>query len=178
MAGARPTGVANVCSAGIMLRIEGGNLMRYLRFSSLLLAFAMVLVAADPYAGTWKLDPAKSKYKSGAPPKEQIVTISESGGDLDIVVKGVASDGTPLSGHYSIPASGGTGKMIESSAYDGVSGRRIGPRERETNYSKNGKVVYTIHSNVSSDGKTLTSHVKGTNAAGQKVEGTNVQVKE
>jgi hypothetical protein len=161
-----------------MLRIEGGNLMRYWKFSSMLLAFAMVLVAADPYAGTWKLDPAKSKYKSGAPPKEQIVTISESGGDLDIVVKGVASDGRPLSGHYTIPASGGTGKMIESSAYDGVSGKRISPTERETSFSKNGKVVYTVHSKISSDVKTLTTRVKGTNAAGQMVEGTNVQVKE
>ena len=152
--------------------------MRYLRFSSMLLAFAMLLFAADPYAGTWKLDPAKSKYKSGAPLKEQTVTISESGGDLDIVVKGVASDGTPLSSHYTIPASGGTGKVIESSAYDRISGKRLSPTERETSYSKNGKVVYTIHSTVSSDGKTLTTHVKGKNAAGQMVEGTNVQVKE
>jgi len=114
----------------------------------MLLALAMVLAAADPYAGTWKLDPAKSKYKSGAPLKEQTVTISESGGNLDIVVKAVASDGTPISSHYSLPASGGTGKMIESSAYDGVSGKRISPTERETSFSKNGKVVYTVHSNL------------------------------
>jgi hypothetical protein len=152
--------------------------MRIAKSVCALVAFATALVAASPYVGTWKLDPAKSKYKTGAGPKEQTVTISESGGDLNIVVKGVASDGTPISSHYAVPAAGGAGKVVESKVYDGISNKRISDSERETSYSKGGKVVYTVHSMVSPDGKTLTTHVKGTNSSGQMVEGTNVQTKQ
>jgi hypothetical protein len=145
--------------------------MRYLRLVLMLLAIATALVAADPFVGTWKVDPAKSKFKTGAGPKEQTATISESGGDLDIAVKGTAADGSPISIHYTVPLGGGTGKVIESS-YDAVTGKRMNPNERETQYSKGGKVVYTTHAKLSKDGKTLTVHSVGTNPAGQKVDGT------
>jgi hypothetical protein len=46
--------------------------------------------------------------------------------------------------------------------------------ERETRYSKGGKVSYTVHAKVSKDGKTLTIASKGTNAAGQAVDGVSV----
>jgi hypothetical protein len=137
----------------------------------MLLAVAMALVAADPFVGTWKVNPAKSKFKTGAAPKEQTVTISESGGDLDIAVKGTAADGTSISTHYTIPASGGTGKVIES-PYEAVSGKRMSANERETSYSKSGKVVYTTQAKLAKDGKTLTVQSKGTNPAGQMVDGT------
>ena len=145
--------------------------MRYVRLVFMLLAVAMALVAADPFVGTWKVNPAKSKFKTGAAPKEQTVTISESGGDLDIAVKGTAADGTSISTHYTIPASGGTGKVIES-PYEAVSGKRMSANERETSYSKSGKVVYTTHAKLAKDGKTLTVQSKGTNPAGQMVDGT------
>jgi len=137
----------------------------------MLLAVAMALFAADPFVGTWKVNPAKSKFKTGAAPKEQTVTISESGSDLDIAVKGTAADGTSISTHYTIPASGGTGKVIES-PYEAVSGKRMSANDRETSYSKGGKVVYTTHAKLAKDGKTLTVQSKGTNPAGQMVDGT------
>ena len=117
--------------------------MRYAKLVFVLLTVAGALVAADPFVGTWKVNPSKSKFKTGAAPKEQTVTISESGGDLDIAVKGTAADGTPISTHYTIPASGGSGK-----------------------------VVYTTHATLSKDGKTLTVYSKGKNPAGQTVDGT------
>ena len=145
--------------------------MRYVRLVFMLLAAAAALVAADPFVGTWKGKPAKSKFKAGSAPKEQTVTISESSGDLDIAVKGTAADGTPISVHYTIPAAGGTGKVIES-PYEAVSGKRMNANERETSYSKGGKVVYTTTAKLSKDGKMLTVHSKGTNPAGQMVDGT------
>ena len=48
-----------------------GDTMKYTKFMFALLAMAGALIAADPMTGTWKLDPAKSKYKMGAGPKEQ-----------------------------------------------------------------------------------------------------------
>jgi hypothetical protein len=151
--------------------------MRYAKVVFMLLAVAAALVAADPFVGTWKVNPAKSKFKIGAAPKEQTVTISESGGDLDIAVKGTAADGTPISTHYTIPAGGGMGKIIES-PYEAVSGKRMNANERETSYSKGGKVVYTTHAKLTKDGKTLTVNSKGTNPVGKMVDGTVIYDKQ
>jgi hypothetical protein len=50
--------------------------MRYVRLVFMFLAVAAALVAADPFVGAWKLNPAKSKFKTGVAPKEQTVTIA------------------------------------------------------------------------------------------------------
>ncbi len=151
--------------------------MRYTKLVFMFLGFAVMLMAADPFVGTWKLNSAKSKYTTGAPPKEQTVTISEEGADMHIMVKGTSSDGQPISSHYTVPSKGGTGKIVEGS-WEGISGKRPSETQRETSYTKGGKVVYTTRSKVSSDGKTMTVAVKGTNALGQMVDGTNVMEKQ
>ena len=47
------------------------------------------------------------------------------------------------------------------------------PNERDTSFSKGGKVVYTANAKRSANGKTMTVAVKGTNPSGQTVDGTN-----
>ena len=151
--------------------------MRYGKIALMLLGFAAALVAADPFVGTWKLNPAKSKYKTGTPPKEQTVTYSVEGSDLHAMVKGTSSDGQPISVHTSVPLKGGTGKVIEG-PYDGVSAKRISDTRLETSLSKGGKAVFTVRSTVSSDGETITTALKGTGPVGQVVDGTNVMEKQ
>jgi hypothetical protein len=56
--------------------------MRFPKLVFALLGLAATLVAAEPFAGTWKLNHDKSKYKTGAPAKEQTVTITEADGNL------------------------------------------------------------------------------------------------
>ena len=114
--------------------------MRYAKLAFALFGLAAVLIAADPFAGTWKLNLEKSKYKTGTAPKEQTLTIAEAGSDLDVTISGTAADGTATMSHYTVPAQGGEGKIIQS-PYEAVSGKRIGPNEREVRYSKGGKVV-------------------------------------
>jgi len=50
--------------------------------------------------------------------------------------------------------------------------------ERETSFTKGGKVVYTAKAKRSANGKTMTVAVKGTNASGQTVDGTNFYEKQ
>jgi len=50
--------------------------MRYAKLVLVLLAVAVTLLAADPFVGTWKMNSTKSKFKTGAAPKEQTVIIS------------------------------------------------------------------------------------------------------
>lgn len=154
-----------------------GLTMRYAKLVFMLLAPAVALMAADPFVGTWKLNPAESKFKAGAPYQEATITISESGSDNDVALKGTAANGAPLSAHYTVPANGGIGKIVEG-PFEAVSGKILNARERETSFSKVGKVSYTTHAKVSKDGKTLTVASKGTNAAGQTVDGVSVYDKQ
>src|SRR5260370_7607212 len=140
--------------------------MRYSKLVFVLLAFAGLSMAADPFVGTWKLNSAKTKYKTGMPPKEQTVTFSEEGSDLHVMVKGIASDGQAISPHFAVPTAGGTGKIIES-PYEAVSATSANANERDTSFSKGGKVVYTAKAKRSSDGNTMTVSFKGTNPSGQ-----------
>ena len=151
--------------------------MRYTRLMLVLLVFASTLCAADAFVGTWKMNPAKTKYKVGTPPKELTVTITEAGSNLNVKVDGTAADRSKTSFSYSVPAAGGTGKMT-SSAYDGVSAKRIGENEREMTYMKGGKSVYTAHSEISTDGNSLTVATKGLNPMGQAVEANVVYDKQ
>lgn len=152
--------------------------MRYITPIVVLLGFAATLCAADPFVGTWKMNPTKTKYKVGTAPKEQTVTITETGGDLNVKVAGTATDGSKISVAYTIPAAGGMGNIVEPSSYDGISGKRIGPNEREMSYMKGGKTVYTAHSKVSTDGNSLSVASKGVNPLGQTVDGNVVYDKE
>lgn len=131
------------------------------------------LIAADPFVGTWKLNPAKSKYKTGAPPKEQTVVITEKGSDQDVSITGTAPDGSAIASHYSVPIKGGAGKIIKS-PFDAVSSKRRSDTERVISYSQGGKVVFTAHPKVSADGKTMMVTVKGTDPTGKPTEGTGV----
>jgi len=123
--------------------------MRYTKLLVVLFGLAATLCAADPFVGTWKMNLAKTKYKTGTAPKEQTVTISETGSEMSIKVEGTASDGSKILLSYTMPSAGGAGKIVESSSYDGISGKRMGPNERETTYLKGGKSVYTAHSKLS-----------------------------
>ena len=151
--------------------------MRYAKSLLLLLGCAAAMFAADPFVGTWKMNPAKSKFKMGAPSKEQTVTIGESGSDLTVKVSGTAADGSPIALSYTVPSAGGPGK-IDSSAYDSIVARRKGPTEREMGYMKGGKEIYTTHSKISADGKSLTVTSKGLNPIGKNVEGTIIYEKQ
>ncbi len=151
--------------------------MRYFKLILIVLAFAIASMAADPFVGTWKLNSAKSKYKTGAAPKEQTITFAETGSDLDVTVRGASSDGKTISMHFTLPTASGSGKVIES-PYDAVSGKKSGTNELDTTFSKGGKVAYTAKAKRSADGKTMTVAVQGTNPAGQTVKGTNVYDKQ
>jgi len=151
--------------------------MRSTRLLLILLGLAATMFAADPFVGTWKMNPAKSKFKEGAAPKEQTVTIAEAGGNYNVKVTGTAADGSPLALSYTVPTAGGVGK-VEAPGYDGISGKRMGTSEREMTYTKGGKVVYTTHSKLSADGNSLTVHSKGTNPLGKNVEGTIIYEKQ
>jgi hypothetical protein len=138
-----------------------------------LFAFTGALFAQNPFAGTWKLDTAKTKYTTGEPPKDLTLAIEEQGDNIQVSGTGTNADGSPLSVKYSVPLNGGAGQVQEG-PYDAVSSKRISANVRENSYNKNGKEVASRHVVVSKDGKTMKSTVKGINAMGNAIKGIDV----
>jgi hypothetical protein len=152
--------------------------MRYTKLTLVLLGFAATLCAADPSVGTWNMNINKTVFKNGTSPFRQSVFITETGSNLNVKVAGTAVNGRKIAVSYTIPAAGGTGKMVQSSEYDGVSAKRIGPNELDISYMKGGKAIYTAHTTVSTDGNTLSVATQGVNPLGDTVEGTVVYNKQ
>ncbi len=146
--------------------------MRHKSILLLLLGFALLWAATDPFAGTWVMNRAKTTYRTGQAPRELTIVIDPQGRYLDVTVKGTAGDGSPMLSRYSIPIAGGKGTVAVSNAFDAVSSKRIDANTRENTYYMGTTVVQTTRPMVSRDGKTLTVEVKGTDAHGQPFDGT------
>jgi hypothetical protein len=137
----------------------------------------MPLFAAEPFAGTWTLNTAKTKYTTGTPPKNVTLVIEEQGANLQTTATGTSSDGSPISVKFTVPISGGKGTVQEGD-FNGITAKRISANVRENSYTKDGKELRSRHMVVSKDGKTMTSQVKGTNPNGKPVDGTDVYDKQ
>jgi hypothetical protein len=137
------------------------------------------VLGADPLIGTWKYDPAKSKFSPG-PPSKSITVRFEAAGEgvkvtADVVTASDKATHTEYTGNYDgkdYPITG-----TETGA-DTVSLKRLDARTTERIDKKGGKVVMTFTRKVSRDGKTLTVTIKGTNPQGQRVNNVVVFVKQ
>ena len=146
--------------------------MRKILYALLFFALSTSLLASDPFAGTWKLNSEKTRYKTGAPPKEVTVVMEEQGDQLHVTVTGMHDDGSPLSVKYSVPVKGGMG-MVETGDFNSVRLKVIGKNTREFQYLKDGKEIRMRRMVVSEDGKTMQTTMTGTNALGKQVSGTD-----
>lgn len=150
---------------------------RVLRFATvvvMIVAGIGVLIAqSNPFVGTWKLNPAKSKVTSGASPKEETLTVQMVGKQRQVTVNGIAADGSSISIKYETPDKGGAGKIL-GGPLDAVSGKRIDDNTYETSLMKGGKEMLHHRLVVSNDGKTMRVAGEGTDAQGKPVSGVEV----
>jgi hypothetical protein len=144
----------------------------------LFLSIPVMIWAADPFVGSWKLNLSKSHYKTGTPPKEQTITTNESGPNQDTTVTFVPADGSPISYHFTTPAKGGTGTVVEGVGFDGVTAKRINNNTREVHFAQGGKEVRTARITISKDGKTMQTALKGTDPQGKAVDANLVYDKQ
>jgi len=146
---------------------------RFLGFAMAMLAMALTLfvatVAADQSAGTWKMNTEKSKYSPGPPPKNLTVVVESDRDSYKIDATGTDADGKPIHVQYSAKFDGKDYPATGIPNADSVSVKRIDENTVETTQKKDGKVVMTITSKVSKDGKTRTSTWHGKNAEGKDV---------
>lgn len=133
---------------------------------------SLALMAADPFLGTWKRNPAKSKSSSGEAIQPGTTTIEALPDGYRI-----SSDRVPtpfilhLNGKdYKDDTKG----FAQTTGADTSSARRINNRAIETTFKRNGKVVGTIGREVSVDDQVLTSTMHGVNTKGEKVHNVTV----
>ena len=148
--------------------------MRNLTCALTLMFSAGMLLADNPFDGTWKMDQSKSHYSTGQPPKNESMNIDDQSGALHVTVTGTDNDGTPISMTYVIPIQGGSGQVQQGGSYNGVSATSTNANTRDTTYSKDGKQMVVEHMVVADDGQTMTVRLKGVDSQGNPVEGVLV----
>ena len=127
----------------------------------------VIAQTADPLAGTWVLNTAKSKYASTPAPKSETRSYTIVGQELKATSKGTDAAGKPTSGEWTVNYDGKDQPTTGDPNVDALSFNRIDTHSGEFTQKKAGTVVATGTRVISKDGKTMTITTKGTNAKGQ-----------
>lgn len=125
--------------------------------------------AQDPYVGTWTMNAAKSTFSAPAP-KSRVLTITAAGANaIKVEVAQLGADGARTRWSFSSSGDGKEVPVTGNPDMDTASRMSQGPRAGKTVFKKQGKVVMEVSTEVSADGKTLTSTSKGVDAQGNPV---------
>jgi hypothetical protein len=141
-------------------------------FSRVLAILAITAVAAlgaDNSIGTWKVNVAKSKYTPAPFPVKSLTSVREAAPDgVKVTNTGERADDSAINASYTAKYDGswvtvtGTGSPYDSISIKQVNANTLTYEAKQTNgkYRASGRTV------ISSDGKTMTTKAKGTDANG------------
>ncbi len=127
----------------------------------MLFGLAVAAAAADQLSGTWKMNPAKSKYSPGPAPKSLTVKVDADENNFNVSADGTDADGKPTHVAYSAKFDGKDYPVTGLPYAETVSVQRVDASTVQSSLKKAGKVVMTVTTAVSKDGKTRTSTFKG-----------------
>lgn len=154
--------------------------MKALALAVVLMTVPHVASAADPFVGTFKLNPTKSATSGGQLPAEMRLTISEDGRNLLIATSGKTASGSPISADVLVvPKAGGTVKAPAGERnYDSTVVSRSNANTIDVVARQQGKETARVTLALSRDGKILTRSFTSTNAQGRPLTGTSVLERE
>ena len=121
----------------------------------------------NPMVGTWKFNPAKSKFTPGPAPKSILVKIEPVGEGVKAVSETVDAESKTVVTEFTANYDGKDYPLKGSPGADTVSLKRTGPRTATRTDKKSGKVVQTSTREISEDGKSYTFTTEGKNAKGE-----------
>jgi hypothetical protein len=121
----------------------------------------------DPFLGTWKLVPDKSRYNPGPAPKSLTTKYEPSEGAYKMSADGMDGTGREISMQYEAKFDGKECKITGSRTSDSGRFFRINANHTMAIFSKEGQEVSLISRSVSPDGKMLTVTIAGLDAAGK-----------
>jgi len=120
---------------------------------------AGVLLAADAFTGTWKLDVARSTFATGnPPPKELTLTFTEQGSERTQTLVGTAADGSAISTAWTAAMTGGIVTFPAGQGPNGGASLTVVDDQTllMTQNLRNAKVGASRTYQISADGKTMT----------------------
>ena len=135
----------------------------------------------NPFAGTWKLNTAKSKFVPGPGPKSMTRTIGAQGAGASYSFEAVGADGASIAYSFSTNYDGKDSAISGTGAPGGadtIALKRVGPRKVEGTLKRGGKESGKVVAEVSSDGKTSTVTSKGKTADGKEYSSNSVYEKQ
>ena len=146
---------------------------------TLLLCFvgAAVCFADDLQMGTWKLNEAKSKIGAGSP-KLTTVVYEAAGDSVKVTVDGTDGDGKPLHSEWTGKYDGKDYAVTGDPSTDTRSYKKVNDHTLAFTNKKGDKVTISGHGVVSTDGKTRTVTLTGTDSKGKKYTSTAVYDKQ
>src|SRR5260370_31175207 len=146
---------------------------KFVAFATTLLLVALAVnfavAAADQHSGTWKMNPAKSKYSPGQAAKSVNLKIKSDENGIKIDAEGTDGDGNPTHVQYDAKFDGKDYPVTGLPYAETVSVKRIDANTIQSTLKKGGQVVMTVTSTVSNYGKIRTSTFKGKDAHGRAV---------
>jgi hypothetical protein len=142
------------------------------------LALSVTPAAADQHSGTWKMNPAKSKYSPGPAAKSITLKVESDENSIKIDSEGTDGEGNPTHVQYDAKLDGKDYPVTGLSYGDMVTVKRIDANTMQTSIKKGDKVVMTVTSKVSDGGKTRTSTFKGKDSQGHAVNNVVVYDKQ
>ncbi len=142
------------------------------------LALSLVARAGDQHSGTWKMNPAKSKYSPGPAAKSNTVKIDSDADNIKLSSDGIDAAGNPTHVEYTAKYDGKDYPITGSPNADTIALERPDASTIRSTLKKGDQVVMTVTSVISKDGKTRTSTFKGKDAQGQDVNNVVVYNKQ
>lgn len=152
------------------LEQEGASMLKPAMIAAAAIIFSIALLGQtapnNDFAGTWKLNVAKSKFHPGPQPKGETVTIPAGQGKVE--VHEVNGEGKETDWSYSVPLAEGT-----ATAIDGLDGATVTEKysgDRTVDHTwKFPDATETGHGVLSKDGKIMTYTLKGTDSHGKPI---------
>jgi hypothetical protein len=133
---------------------------------------------SDPFAGTWQLNPAKSEYNIGRPPKAITLNVQGEGQNRKATLAGFDAAGNTFRWvimfiHDSQPHPAMGAPRFDSTVYTPVDDHTVG-----WTITKGGQFVQTGTDTVSHDGRTFTITAAGFDVNGRPTSDISVYDKQ
>jgi hypothetical protein len=168
-----------------MMQFSSKSIMRRTMFAALAGVLAVMMVPqaasaqADPFIGTWKLNPERSTYGGQQPWRSNTQIVKPAAQGLAFTEDIVTGNGTANHTVLSLIYDGQPHPVTEGAAgFDSIMIRRIDASTQEWSLLRNGEPRLTGRIDFSPDGRTATWTITGTNAQGQAINRTQVYEKQ
>jgi hypothetical protein len=138
----------------------------------------VVFAQSNPWIGTWKLNLAKSTYSPGPPPRSQTMIMEAVGQGVRGTIEGINAQGNPEKAVIMLFNDGKSHPATGVTAYDEQADKVVNESTAWAIRTKAGKVVQTLISEVSADGKTWTLTIAGVTPNGQPLNNVIVREKQ